>query len=305
MLRGNLQVKAVFMFTCVSRSEGGSCQLLRMRPPQLLPSMYWARLGDYPVYLHVAAQQHFVSPSRFLSTSVPLSRGQLTSLVPQPSAPCFSSHAQNHLPIAIPHQTVPYGSLPLLAPHLCVVVRRFSRLTENRSPRSRRTLRIQVKTLHLIDEAGHSLGVMTRETAEGLAAAKGLELSLVQKERGDANAMYRMVSKKQLWDEKKKQKEMKRKDPRSITKEMSFTTNIAEHDLAVKLGHVREFLEKKHSVKLSIVEMRAWGEKERAHEKVRQKELMARVVKEVASVGMKAKENAVGRKLVCLFRAIV
>ena len=51
---------------------------------------------------------------------------------------------------------------------------------------------------------------------------------------------------------RKKNAERSTKDPRSVTKEITVSVKIAEHDLAVKVNHMREFLEKKHSVKLWV-----------------------------------------------------
>lgn len=164
--------------------------------------------------------------------------------------------------------------------------------------------KIKVKTLQLIDEVGTNLGVMQRETAEGLAAAKGLELVLVQQERGGTSAVYRMVTKKQLWENKKREKKARKKDARSVTKEISFTTNIEEHDLSVKVNHMREFLEKTYGVLLSV-ETRARREEEIARDRGRQRELLAKVAKELASVGTKSDERIVGRKLQCRFRSLV
>ena len=46
--------------------------------------------------------------------------------------------------------------------------------------------------------------------------------------------------------------EAQKKGPRSVTKEITVSVKIAEHDLAVKVNRMREFLEKKHSVKLWV-----------------------------------------------------
>ena len=87
---------------------------------------------------------------------------------------------------------------------------------------------------------------MDRETALQLADSKGVQIIQVRKETPESEAVFRLVSRKQLWEDEKRKKEAQRKDPRSVTKESTVSVKIAEHDLAVKM---REFLEKKHNVK--------------------------------------------------------
>ena len=82
---------------------------------------------------------------------------------------------------------------------------------------------------------------MDHETAVRLADSKGVQIIQVWKETPELEAVFRLVSRKQLWERKK---ESPKKDPRSVTKEITVSVKIAEHDLAVKVNHMRNFLEK-------------------------------------------------------------
>ena len=55
-----------------------------------------------------------------------------------------------------------------------------------------------------------------------------------------------------MWEDEKCKKQAQKKDSRSVTKEITISVKIAVHDLAVKVDHMREFLEKKHSAKLWV-----------------------------------------------------
>ena len=162
-----------------------------------------------------------------------------------------------------------------------------------------------MKTLQLIDEQGNNLGMMDTVTALQLASAKGLEIVQVKKESPDTNAVCKLVSKKQLWEDEKREKERKKKDPRNITKEITVSTTIGDHDLAVKVNHMRGFLQKTHNVKLCIqtrfrrgVDISAVREAQVA--------MLEKMEKELEGVGVKVgKEVLHRRRLVCSFKSLV
>ena len=165
-----------------------------------------------------------------------------------PGLPKFTFHKQfcswNLIPnirgLCVTH---PFISTLLLPSRL------YSRLLQN-AANKKPGRRIRVDSLLLIDENGSNLGVMDRETALQLADSKGVQIVQVRKETPESEAVFRLVSRKQLWEDEKRKKEAQKKDPRSVTKEITVSVKIAEHDLVVKVNHIREFLEKKHSVKL-------------------------------------------------------
>ena len=161
----------------------------------------------------------------------------------------------------------------------------------------------------VIDEAGENLGEIATEMAVQLAEARGLEIVLVQRESAGSKAVCKFVSKKQLYDEKKQQKQQNKKDPRQITKEIPISTKISEHDMEVKVNHVQEFLEKKYSVRV-VVEAnfrKYFSESEIAAEKKLQMSLMKQIEQKLAGLGSKVgKDNLLrGRKLTCTFKSLI
>ncbi len=86
--------------------------------------------------------------------------------------------------------------------------------------------------------------------------------------------------KKYLFEQKKKEKEIKKKQKISQTKEIRFTPDISEHDYNFKKQHIEEFLKEGHRVKVSIFfKGRIILHKERGYE------LMERLIKELTEYG--------------------
>ena len=184
-------------------------------------------------------------------TILQTSRGYVNWCVPR--LPKFTFHKQFlswNLVRVVPNNTSLCALHPLIST-LLLPTRLYSRLLQNVAKR-KPGRRIRVNSLLLIDENGSNLGVMDRETALQLADSKGLQIIQVRKETPESEAVFRLASRKQLWDDEKRKKQAQKKDPRNVTKEITVSVKIAEHDLAVKVNHMREFLEKKHSVKLWV-----------------------------------------------------
>ena len=79
---------------------------------------------------------------------------------------------------------------------------------------------------------------------------------------------------------------------------------IAEHDLAVKVDHMREFLEKKHSVKL-LVKTKVRRAEHLATKRKKQLRMLEEVAKSLEDVGIReAEQNLHRNRLVCIFRPL-
>ena len=61
------------------------------------------------------------------------------------------------------------------------------------------------------------------------------------------------TSTKQQWDEAKKKKKAAKIDPINVTKDITIFSSIGEHDLVVKMSHLREFLERGNSARVSNI----------------------------------------------------
>ena len=103
---------------------------------------------------------------------------------------------------------------------------------------------------------------------------------------------------------KSAKKQVQRKDPRSVTKEITVSVKIAEHDLAVKVNHMWEFLEKKHSVKL-WVKTKVRRQEYLATERKKQLRMLEDVAKSLEDVAVRQTEQNLHRnRLVCTFRPL-
>lgn len=85
---------------------------------------------------------------------------------------------------------------------------------------------------------------------------------------------------KLLYEQKKKDKEARKAQKGGTLKEIKLSPKIAAHDFEVRLKKAREFLEKRHKVKVSMFFRGRWM----AHVDLGMK-IMERMVKAVADLG--------------------
>lgn len=98
---------------------------------------------------------------------------------------------------------------------------------------------------------GQEPQVLTVEKA--LAMAKEAELDLVEIAAKAVPPVCKIVDyKKFLYDQKKKQKELKSKQVKVVVKEIRFGPNTDDHDFDFKLKHARKFLEEGSKVKAYV-----------------------------------------------------
>lgn len=94
-------------------------------------------------------------------------------------------------------------------------------------------------------------GVYSREDALKLAEER--ELDLVEISPKAVPPVCRLVDyKKFLYEQKKKQKELKSKQTKVIVKEIRFGPNTDEHDFQFKLNHAKKFLGEGAKVKAYV-----------------------------------------------------
>ncbi len=104
----------------------------------------------------------------------------------------------------------------------------------------------------ILHDNGNNLGEMSYVDAQSLAQRQ--ELDLVQVNKNDSSPVYKIMDYGK-WKYKQKQKKKNAKNSTRQTKEMNFKINTAEHDLKVKINHIKKFLFKGHDVKV-VVNMR-------------------------------------------------
>ncbi len=88
---------------------------------------------------------------------------------------------------------------------------------------------------------------------QALELAEQLELDLVEISPSAVPPVCRIIEyKKFLYDQKKKQKEIKAKSSKVVVKEIRLGPNTDDHDFNFKLSHARKFLEDGAKVKVGV-----------------------------------------------------
>ena len=159
------------------------------------------------------------------------------------------------------------------------------------------------QTLRLIDEEGNNLGITSSDFATKLAESKNLKIVEVKKSStSDTEAVYRLFTSKQQWEESKKKRKAAKSDPVNTTKDITIFSQIGEHDLEVKMSHLREFLTRGNCARVFISTKYRRGMNEQRERECR-REMVARIESELGHLGEKVSENAHQRRgVVCLFR---
>ncbi|HOJ41007.1 MAG TPA: translation initiation factor IF-3, partial [bacterium] len=126
---------------------------------------------------------------------------------------------------------------------------------------------------------GSQLGIISRDQALRMAQEKMLDL--VEIVPTASPPICRLMDyKKFLYEQKKKEKELRKKQRLMILKEIRMTPETSEHDYQFKKQHIEEFLKEGHRVKVTIF----YKGREILH-KERGYQLLERIVKDVSAVG--------------------
>lgn len=104
----------------------------------------------------------------------------------------------------------------------------------------------------MIDPDGNQLGVIP--TQEALRAAMEFGLDLVEVSPNANPPVCKIMDYgKYKYELTKKQQEAKKKQSTFQLKEIKIRPKTGDHDLQVKTGHIRKFLEKKDKVRVTVV----------------------------------------------------
>ncbi len=111
--------------------------------------------------------------------------------------------------------------------------------------------RIRAKTVRLVGENIEEQGIYP--IAEALRIARDADLDLVEISPTARPPVCKVIDyKKFLYQQKKKQKELKAKTQKVVVKEIRFGPNTDEHDFNFKLKHAEKFLSEGYKVKAYV-----------------------------------------------------
>ena len=110
---------------------------------------------------------------------------------------------------------------------------------------------IRARELHVVDESGTNVGILSRDDALRLAEEKGLDLIAISPA---ANPPVAKIADYGKWkyEEKKKQKDAHANRHQTETKSLQVKIGTGEHDLELKAKRAAEFLKEGHRVKIEL-----------------------------------------------------
>ncbi len=110
---------------------------------------------------------------------------------------------------------------------------------------------IRAKTVRVVGDNVEEPGIYSIQ--EALKMAQDLELDLVEISPKAVPPVCKIVDyNKFLYQQRKKQKELKAKAAKVVVKEIRFGPNTDEHDFNFKLNHAKKFLEEGSKVKAYV-----------------------------------------------------
>lgn len=110
---------------------------------------------------------------------------------------------------------------------------------------------IRFKEMLVIGNDGTKYGVLSRNEAFRKASELGLDIVIVSAEAKPPVAKL-MDYKKYRFEQKKKQKEIKKNQKVTVVKEVQLSPVIDKHDLETKANLARKFIEKENRVKVTL-----------------------------------------------------
>ena len=122
----------------------------------------------------------------------------------------------------------------------------------NRSDRTRINRNIRVREVRVIDPDGNQVGVIPTDQALKAAADFGLDLVEVSP-NADPPVCKIMDYGRYRYEQTKKKQEAKKKQSTFQVKEIKVRPKTGEHDLLVKIGHIKKFIDKKDKVKVTVI----------------------------------------------------
>ncbi|WP_241006051.1 translation initiation factor IF-3 [Mycoplasma enhydrae] len=124
---------------------------------------------------------------------------------------------------------------------------------QNRRPKSEHVVNnaIPYKKVFVLGPENEKIGVLTKAEALDKAAEYNMDLVLISIENN--KPITRILDYgKFKYDRKKKQKEVKEKQSKTINREIRLTPLIGDHDLETKARKTREFILEGNRIKISV-----------------------------------------------------
>lgn len=110
---------------------------------------------------------------------------------------------------------------------------------------------ITANQVQLISNDGKNLGIVNTNAALYQASTTGLDL--VQIAYKDGIPICQIIDfSKFKYEQQKKQKEAKKKQPKNVVKEVRLSPRIDPHDIQIKINQILEFIKSDYTVRVSM-----------------------------------------------------
>jgi len=122
-------------------------------------------------------------------------------------------------------------------------------MPQNRGPRINRQIRIS--PIRLIDHEGTQVGII--ETFEALKMAEEVGMDLVEVSPEARPPVCKLMDYgRHKYEKNRQERSQKKKSSDNTPKEIRFRPNTDTHDLEVKIGKARKFLEEGSKVRMTV-----------------------------------------------------
>lgn len=122
-------------------------------------------------------------------------------------------------------------------------------MPQNRGPRINRQIRIS--PIRLIDHEGNQVGII--ETHEAIRMAEEVGLDLVEVSPQARPPVCKLMDfGRHKYEKNRAERAQKKKAADNTPKEIRFRPNTDTHDLEVKIGKARKFLEEGNKVRMTV-----------------------------------------------------
>ncbi|XP_005406412.1 PREDICTED: translation initiation factor IF-3, mitochondrial [Chinchilla lanigera] len=171
---------------------------------------------------------------------------------------CFSKHMVQKTAPALS------SSLAASAPRLASLIpaKCFSTVEDTQDDRKKKTndrtltntgRKIHARIIRVFDEKGNDLGNMHR--ADVIRLMDERDLRLVQRNSNAEPPEYQLMTGMQIHQERLRLREQEKAKPKAgptVRKELTFSSNIGQHDLETKSKQIQQWIEKKYQVQITI-----------------------------------------------------
>lgn len=113
--------------------------------------------------------------------------------------------------------------------------------------------KISERIIRVLDEKGNDLGNMHR--ADAIRLMEERDLRLVRRNSSTEPPEYQLMTGTQIHQERLRLRDMEKarlKPGPPVTKELTFSSNIKQHDLDTKSKQIQQWIEKKYQVQITI-----------------------------------------------------